>query len=111
MEPLDDRAVDDPMQQRHRQWRIAEVIGPVFEVDVGNQRGRSFAAAAVYHLVQQARWFRILAAFEFVEAELIDDQQIEATVVADASGERLVARGGRQLFQQFGAGSCKGNLA
>ena len=92
------------IQQGHRQGRIAEVIGPVLEVDVGDQRRRSLAAAAVNHLVEQTRRFRVFAAFEFVEAELVDDQQIEAAVVADARRQRLVAGGGRQVFQQFGAG-------
>ena len=98
LEALDDRAVDDPIQQGHRQGRIAKIIGPVFEVDVGDQRRRALAAATVDHLVEQTRRFRVFATFEFVEAEFVNDQQVEAAVEADPRGQRVVAGGGRQLF-------------
>lgn len=51
----DDRPVHDPIQERHRQRRVAQILALRLEVDVRYQRRRALLAAGVDQLVQQAR--------------------------------------------------------
>jgi len=54
LESLNDGAVDNAVQQRHRQRRITQVVRPVVEVDVRDQRRRSAPVAMIDDLVEQA---------------------------------------------------------
>ena len=67
------RAIHDSIQQRHRQGCVAEVVGPGLEVDVGYQSRRALLAARIDDLVPQAGSLRAEAAFDAVEAELINN--------------------------------------
>src|SRR3954470_18601432 len=78
----DDRTVHDPIQKRHRQRRITEVLTPRLEIDVRHQRRRPLRAPGIDQLVQQARRLARFAAFDPVEAELVEDQQVELRVLA-----------------------------
>ena len=43
----DDRTVNQPVKKCRRQRRIAQVIAPVLEVDIGRQRRRTSPRASV----------------------------------------------------------------
>ena len=83
-----DRSVHYAVQEGHRQRRIAQVIAPRLEVDVRAQGGGTLAAAGVDHLVEEVGRLGALAAFDAVEAELVDDHQVETRPVADAARPR-----------------------
>src|ERR1700680_2033624 len=81
---LHDRgAVYDAVQERHRQRCVAEIVGPGFEVDVRHERRAGALAARVDDLVPQAGGLRTDRAFDAVEAEFVDDEQVELGVKAD----------------------------
>src|SRR6266540_1284239 len=102
---LDDGgAVHDAIQQRHRQGRVAEVVGPGLEVDVRHQSRADALAARVDDLVPQAGGLRTDAAFNAIEAEFVNDEQVEFGIEADAVVDGAVRQGGRQVFQEFAAG-------
>ena len=70
---LHDRgAVHHAIQQGHRQGRVAEVVGPGLEVDVGHEGRRALLAAGIDDLVPQAGGLWADAAFNAVEAEFVD---------------------------------------
>ena len=94
------RVINHPIQQRHHQRWITQVICPVAEVDVRHERGRAAATAGIDDFVKQARRLGVFAPLKLVEPEFIDDQQVERTIVADPRWQRLVARRGGQVFQQ-----------
>src|SRR3954452_5632328 len=77
----DDRTVHDPVEKRHRQRRITQVLSPRLEIDVRHQRRRTLRAPGIDQLVQQARRLPGLAPLDPVEAELIDDQQVVVGVL------------------------------
>ena len=99
----DDRPVHDPVQERHRQRRIAQVLAPGLEIDVRHQRRRT-TAADVDQLVQQARRLGRFQPFYSVEAELVEDHQVEFGVVPQPPRQRLVRQRRRQVLQDRGAG-------
>jgi hypothetical protein len=67
---LHDRgAVHDSIQERHRERRVAEIVGPGLEVDVRHQGSADSLAARVDDLVPQARCLRTDSTFDAVEAE------------------------------------------
>ena len=86
--------VHDPVQERHRQRRITQVVPPGGEVDVRHQRRRTLPAAGVDDLVQQVGRLRRGAPFDLLEAELVDPQQIEATAFAWLAKQALDGRPG-----------------
>ena len=93
---LHDRgAVHDAIQQRHRQGRVAEVVGPGFEVDVRHQGGADALTARIDDLLPQAGGLRADSTFDAVEAELVDDEQVELGVEADAIVDGAIREGGR----------------
>src|SRR6266849_10858141 len=61
--------VHDSVQECHRQGRVAEVVGPGFEVDVRHQGGADALATCVDDLVPQTRSLRADSTFDAVEAE------------------------------------------
>src|ERR1700733_13798427 len=82
---LDDRcSIDHAVQYGHRQWGVAEVFGPGLEVDVCHQGGAGALAAGVDDLVPQTGGFRAGSAFGAIEAELVNDQEAELGVKANA---------------------------
>lgn len=83
---------------------VAEVFGPRVEVDVGYQGRADALAARVNDLVPQARGLRTEAAFDAIEAELIDNEQGRSGVEADAVVDGLIGQGGREVFEEFAAG-------
>jgi hypothetical protein len=91
-------AVDDAVEQGHGQLRVAEILVPGLEVDVGHQGGADTITARVNDLVPQARRVRTQTAFDLVEAKLIDDEQVEAGVVAYALVDRVVSQRRREVF-------------
>ena len=99
-----DGSVDDAVQKCHREWRVAEVIGPGVEVDVGGQRCRASAVAGVDHLKQQVRSLRRFRAFDVVEAEFVDDQQVESRPVPQTFRQRLICQTRGEIGQQVGTG-------
>lgn len=99
-----DGTIDHAIQEGHRQWRIAQVVAPGLEIDIGSQGGGTSAAACVDDLVEQIGGLGAFAAFDAVEAELVDDHQIETRPVADAARQALVGQRLPQVFQQVGAG-------
>ena len=76
---------------------------PGVEVDVGHHRRRALAAG-VDDLVQQVGGLRGFAAFDLVEGELINDQPVEAGVIADSLRQGVIGQAGGQIDQQIGAG-------
>jgi len=77
----DDRRIHDPVQERHRQRRVAQVIAPGLEIDVRHQRRRP-RGTCVDQLVQQARRLGRFSPLDSVKAELVKDHQVELRVVA-----------------------------
>ena len=102
---LDDRsAVDHAIQHGHGQLRVAEVLGPLFEVDVGNQSRGAFLAAGVDDLVPQTRRLRREAAFHAIEAKFVHNEERKPRVEADAVVDGLIGERGREIFEEFAAG-------
>ena len=99
-----DRAIDHAIEEGHRQRWIAEVVAPRLEVDVRGQGGGAFAAAGVDEFVEEVGCLRAFAAFDAVEAELVDDHHVESRPVADTAGQALIGQRLSQVFQQLGAG-------
>jgi len=99
-----DGPVHDAIQKGHCQRRIAQVFTPSLEVDVRGQGRGSLATAGVDDLVEEVRCLRTLAAFNAVESEFVDDQEIEPRPVTDAAGKGLVGQRRPQILQQVGAG-------
>ena len=83
---------------------IAQIFAPRLEVDVRGQRRGTLAAAGIDDLVEEVRCLGTLAAFDAVEAELVDDDQVETRPVADAAGQGLVGQRLSQVVQQIGTG-------
>ena len=52
-----------------------------------------------------------LLAFDVIEAELVNDQQIEAGVITHPLGQGLVGQRGGQVFEQAGAGGVADGVA
>ena len=96
--------VHDAIQQRHRQRGVAEIVGPGLEVDVRHQGGADALAARVDDLVPQAGGLRTDSTFDAVEAELVDDEQVELGIEANAVVDGAIGERGRQVFQEFAAG-------
>ena len=80
----DDRPVDHAIRECHCQWGVAEIFGPSLEVDICDESGRSLLAASVDDLIEQAGRLRRFLAFQAVETEFVDDQQVEASVFPQA---------------------------
>lgn len=100
----DRRAIYDSIQQSHRQGCVAEIVGPRVEVDVGDQSGGALLAACIDDLVPQAGGLRAEAAFDAIEAELINNKQIELGVKADAIVDGLVGQSRCEVFEKSAAG-------
>ena len=100
----DGGAIDDSIEQCHRQGCVAEIVGPSVEVDVGDQSGGALLAAGVDDLVPQAGGLRAEAAFNAVEAEFVNDEQIKTSVKADAVVDGLIGQRGREIFEKSAAG-------
>lgn len=60
------------VQYGHRQRRVAEVVGPGLEVDVGHQGSAGALTAGVDDLISQAGGLRADGAFGAIEAEFIN---------------------------------------
>ena len=84
----DHGAVDQAVEERRRQRRVAEVIGPRPEVDVRRQRRRTTARAGVEQAVVERAGLRLRLALQPVEAELVDQQQVESRSSRRASARR-----------------------
>jgi hypothetical protein len=99
----DDRPIDDAVQERHRQRRITQVIGPGLEIDVRYTRRRS-RGASVDQLVQQACRLGTFGPFNPVETEFIKDHQVKVRIVSQPTRQRLIGQGRRQIRQHPSAG-------
>src|SRR4051794_25245636 len=97
-------SIHHSIQQGHRQGCVAEIVGPSVEVDVGDQSGGALLAASVDDLVPQAGGLRAEAAFDAVEAELINSKQIKTGVKADAVVDGLVGQSRREVVEKSAAG-------
>jgi len=107
----DDRPIDYPVQEGHRQRRIPQVVPPGREVNVRHQRRRALARAGVDDLVQQVGRLRRVAPLDLLEAKFIDHQQIETGVIPDPFRQGLVRQRRRQVDQQRGAGRVADRVA
>jgi hypothetical protein len=67
-----DGTFDETVQESHRQWRVAQIVGPGVEVDVGEQGGGATAMTSDNNLVEQVSGFGGFEAFDFIECELVD---------------------------------------
>ena len=67
-------------------------------------------AAGVDDLVPQAGGFRADGAFGAIEAELVNDQQAELGVEANAVVDGLVGQRSREIFEQLAAGEVTDTL-
>src|SRR5436305_753593 len=74
----DHGAVDQAVEERRRQRRVAEVVGPRREVDVRRQCRRTPAGAGVEEAVVESAGLGLRLALGAVEAEFVDQQQIES---------------------------------
>ena len=99
----DNRAVHNAVEEGHGQRRVVEITAPGVEVDVGHDRGGTLAAG-VDDLVQQVGGLRAFAAFDLVEGEFVDDEPVEAGVIAEPFGQGMVGQACGQVGQQGGAG-------
>jgi hypothetical protein len=71
-------------------YGIAKIIPKVFEVDVGGEKGRSLAVAAVYDLEEQRSVFCILL-LQPVKAYFIDEEDIGGGILSEFSVEALIS--------------------
>src|SRR5260370_3114362 len=107
----DDGAVDQAVEEGHGRGRIAKVLAPGFEVDVGDQRRAYLLAAGVHDLVQQTGSLRRFAAFDAIEAKLVDDEQFKAGKVPDPLAQGPIGQAGAHVRQQLRAGEVAYALA
>src|SRR5260370_27556351 len=107
----DDGAVDQAVEESHGQGGIAQILAPGFEVDVGHQRRAGLVAAGVHDLVQQTGGLWRVAAFEAIEAKLVDDEQFKAGIVPDPLAQGPIGQAGAQGRQQLRAGGVADALA
>src|SRR5208283_3474336 len=66
--------------------------------------------AGVDDLVPQTRGFRTGSAFGAIEAELVDDEEAELGVEANAVVDGLVGQGSGEVFEEFAAGNVTDTL-
>ena len=87
------RTIDRSSRRPSRSPRwVSQVVVPGFEVDVGDQRGTAASIPLLNDLEQQRQGLGSLLSFDTVEAEAVDNQQIEATEVTNALGSRAVGQ-------------------
>ena len=96
----DDGTIDNPIQERRCQGRVAKVIAPGREVDVGRQCSRTLPAAGIDDLEEEVRRLGRLLALDVIKAKFINDQQIKAGVIAYSFRQSLVGQRSGQVFQQ-----------
>lgn len=99
----DNRRVNRAVKHRHRQMRVAEVLRPVLEVNVRYQRRRFSPTAVVNDLVQKTGSLGVLAQFQFLETEFVNDHQVEATIMANPARECFASCRGAEILQQVRA--------
>ena len=58
-------AIDQAIEEGHRQRRVAKVIAPGFEVGIGHQRGAAMGIVRFDHLVEQIGGLRTVQPFQF----------------------------------------------
>ena len=81
----DRRAVHHPIQNGHRQLRVAEVSRPGLEVDVGDQGGafaRWLRASMIFVPQAVPTACGQEAAFDAVKAEFVNDEEVELGIEA-----------------------------
>ena len=88
----DHGAVDQAVQERRRQRRVAQVVGPGAEVDVRRQRRRATARAGVEQAVVEGAGLGLRLALQAVEAEFVDQEEIEPCVFSEHAVEVPSAR-------------------
>ena len=93
------RIVHDSIESGHDQGRVAHVFRPVGEVNVRDQRRRGAPTARINDFVEQARRVRIFTSLQLVEAELINNQEIERLIIAHSCCQRLVSQRRRQFLE------------
>ena len=104
-------AVHEAIQEGHGQRRIAQVIVPSLEVDIGHQ-GRAAAGIADFDdLVEQIGRQGTVHPFQFLEAEFVDDQQVDAAVVAQPPRQGIIGPRLGQLLDQPGTGGIADPVA
>ena len=86
---------------------VGQIFSPLFEIHVGHHRGRALLIACGDDLVEQVSGFRALDAFDAVEPEFVDYQEIRARVAAQACGQSFVGERCGQVGQQFGRGAVE----
>ena len=88
----DDRAVDQAIEHGHGQRRVAEILPPGVEVDVGDQDRGALLVSAGDDLVQEVRGLRAFLALDAIEAKFVHDQEIPAAYRLSVSLRLLSAR-------------------
>src|SRR5436305_6323702 len=74
-------SVDQAVEERRCQRRVAEIVGPRGEVDIGRQRGRTSTGAGVEQAVGEGTGLGLRLTLQPVETEFVDQQQIEPRVL------------------------------
>ena len=100
----DRRAVHQAIEEGGRQRRIAQVVGPGGEVDVRRQHGRTTSHAGVQQTVVKRARVSLRLAFQVVEAEFVDQQQVDPRVFGQEPVEGPVGQRGGEVLKQRGAG-------
>ena len=81
---LDDGcAFNETVEESHSQWRIADVISPAVEIDVGEQGCGATVVASDDDLIKQVSGLRGFEAFDAIEGELVDDPEFGPLIAAE----------------------------
>ena len=67
----DDRALNQTVEEGHRQRAIRKIVSPFVEVHIGNQRRGSLLIARGDDLVKQVRRLRTFSTLDLVEPEFV----------------------------------------
>lgn len=91
------------IENRHCQGSIAKIFRPSFEVDIRDQGRGTLRTAAIDQFVEQAGRLGRFASFDFIEAEFVDDQQLEVAPIAEPLRQAAVGQRSHQIGEQVGA--------
>ena len=68
----DDRSLDQPVKEGHRQRAVGEIVSPFIEINVGDHRRGALLIARGDDLVKQVRRLRTFGALDLVEPEFVN---------------------------------------
>ena len=99
-----DREHREPIEDGHRDGRVAEVAAPVAERDVRGDRGRHLAVPAIDEVVEGVgRGRLVVALLHLAEPDVIDDQEVGSGPALESLRIRSVGERGVKVVEEIDA--------